>query len=284
MAKAARKRAAGPKKPAAAAPGKPAPAAATPVSLRDRLAGLYHGRTRRAIGFQYGLLAFDAVTIGFFVISSMFEPTPVVLAAEYAIAIVLLVDFTVRLWIAKSKSGFLFQITTAADLIVIATLLLPALVENFAFLRVARALRLLRSYHLLADLRKRNRFFKRNEEIIQSVVNLTVFIFVVTALVYVFQVRVNPSITNYVDALYFTVTTLTTTGFGDIVLKGSSGRLLSVIIMVAGVALFLRLIQTIFRPHKARYRCRQCGLKRHDPDAVHCKHCGAVVHIEAEGY
>ena len=80
------------------------------------------------------------------------------------------------------------------------------------------------------------------------------------------------------------MTTLTTTGFGDIVLKGASGRLLSIIIKVVGVALFLRLIQTIFRPQKVMFTCPRCGLKRHEPDAVHCKHCGEVVNIATEGF
>ena len=106
---------------------------------------------------------------------------------------------------------------------------------------------------------------------------------VIFELVYVMQVRINPQIKSYIDALYFTVTTLTTTGFGDITLEGSSGRLLAVTIMVFGVVLFLRLVQTIFRPQKVHQACEQCGLKRHDPDAVHCKHCGVIINIETEG-
>ena len=51
-------------------------------------------------------------------------------------------------------------------------------------------------------------------------------------------------------ALYFTVTTLTTTGFGDITLRGDIGRLLAVVIMVLGVVLFLKLLQAVFRPAK----------------------------------
>ena len=104
-----------------------------------------------------------------------------------------------------------------------------------------------------------------------------------TGLVYETQHWRNPAIANYVDALYFTVTTLTTTGFGDITLEGSTGRMLAIIIMVVGVALFLRLVQTIFRPQKVSYQCPDCGLNRHDLDAVHCKHCGRVIHIETEG-
>ena len=72
-------------------------------------------------------------------------------------------------------------------------------------------------------------------------------------------------------------------GFGDVVLKDTSGRLLSVIIMVVGVALFLRMVQTIFRPAKVHVVCAGCGLSRHDTDAVHCKHCGRLMRIETEG-
>ena len=82
-----------------------------------------------------------------------------------------------------------------------------------------RALRLLRTYHVLEDLRGETAFFRRNEDLIMSVINLGVFVFVMTALVYVLQREVNPQITNYIDALYFTITALTTTGFGDIVLR-----------------------------------------------------------------
>jgi voltage-gated potassium channel len=113
--------------------------------------------------------------------------------------------------------------------------------------------------------------------------NLLVFIFVVTAIVYELQVPVNDSINNYVDALYFTITTLTTTGFGDVILVGSTGRLLAVVIMIVGVALFLRLVQTIFRPSKVKHECPDCGLSRHERDAIHCKHCGRQLRIRTEG-
>ena len=87
----------------------------------------------------------------------------------------------------------------------------------------------------------------------------------------------------YVDALYFTVSTLTTTGFGDITLTTPGGKLLSVFIMVAGVALFVQLARAIFQPSKVRYTCPECGLNRHDPDAIHCKHCGEPLKIETDG-
>ncbi|MBC8338923.1 MAG: potassium channel family protein [Alphaproteobacteria bacterium] len=255
----------------------------TKSSLRTGLRSLYDGRSLRAKRFRYGLLVLDLIVIGYFVAVSMIETQPWLVIVDFFIAAIMLADFLARLWVAKRKLRYLLQPVTMADIVVIVTLLLPVVTENFAFLRVMRALRLVRSYHMVHDLRGRYRFFARNEEIIHGVLNLAVFIFFVTALVYVLQVRINPEIRNYVDALYFTVTTLTTTGFGDITLAGSTGRLLSVIIMIFGVALFLRLVQAIFRTHKEDHRCSNCGLSRHDPDAIHCKHCGEMLEIEARG-
>ena len=205
------------------------------------------------------------------------------IALDLVIGILLSIEFMARLWVERRPLRHLFSITTAADLIVIASLLLPVFLENFAFLRIARALRLLRSYHLLRDLRRDSAWFRQHEDIIQRTVNLGVFIFIVTSVVYVTQHHINPQISNYVDALYFTITTLTTTGFGDITLKSPGGRLLAVIIMVVGVGLFLRLLQAIFRPNKVRFECPSCALLVHDLDAVHCKHCGIVLQIPNEG-
>jgi voltage-gated potassium channel len=244
---------------------------------------LYNGKSKKSVYFRLGLVAFDVITISFFIVTSMVEISPWIITIDFIIAFVLSLDFFSRWWLAGNRLSHLTKPITLLDLIVILALLAPTVIENLAFLRVFRTLRLLRSYHLLRDLQKQYKFFARNEELIQSVLNLFVFIFVVSALVYVFQHEENPHITNYTDALYFTVSTLTTTGFGDITLHGSIGRLLSIIIMVLGVALFLKLVQSVFRPTKVPYECPDCGLKRHDQDAVHCKHCGRILHIETEG-
>lgn len=258
------------------------PAGRSGAPFRARLQRLYHGRSRQAVRFRFALLAFDLITIGFFVVASMLPSSPWLYACDYAIALVLLADFSARLWLEKRRLVVLADPIAIADLVVIVTLLAAPFVENWAFLRVLRALRLLRSYHVVREFRGRFSFFRRNQQVIESVLNLVVFLFVITAFVYVLQHGTNPQIETYIDALYFTVTTLTTTGFGDITLQGSVGRLLAVIIMIVGVALFLRLVQTIFRPEKVRYRCPDCGLSRHDPDAVHCKHCGRVLPIANE--
>jgi voltage-gated potassium channel len=253
------------------------------LEYKEQLHDLYYGTGKKSAYFRFGLIAFDLITIGFFIVTSMVELSAWIITIDFIIAFVLSVDLFARLFLAENRLNFLIQPISLLDIVVILALLAATIIENLAFLRVFRSLRLLPSYHLLRDLRSQYKFFARNEGVIQSVVNLFVFIFVITALVYVFQHDVNPLITSYTDALYFTVTTLTTTGFGDITLRGDIGRLLAVVIMVLGVALFLKLLQEVFRPAKVEYGCPDCGLKRHDPDAVHCKHCGRTLHIETEG-
>ncbi len=255
----------------------------TTTTWHAYLRGLYHGHEPASRRFRYAILGFDIFTIIFFVGSSLFEHAYWVLIADAIVAVLIAIDVGLRWWIAYDRRRFLLQLATWADVIVIISLLAPAIFGSFLFLRVLRALRLLRSYRVLADLRQEFSFFRRNEEVIQSSINLLVFVFVMTALVYVTQHQTNPGIANYIDALYFTVAALTTTGFGDITLQGSGGRLLSVMILLLGVALFLRLVQTVVRPIRTVYECPDCGLTRHDTDAIHCKHCGRVLHITTTG-
>ncbi len=251
--------------------------------LLRRIDDLYNGEGRDARVFRWSLLAFDGITIGYFVFATFLHPLDELHAIEEAIGLVYLLEFAARLAISRHRLQAVFSPVGLADLIVIASLLTPSLSSNYSFLRVVRALRLLRSYHMLKNLRRQSRFVRLYEDVLFSVINLAVFVFVITAIVYVTQVGSNPGIRNYFDALYFTVATLTTTGFGDVTLVGDSGHILAVLIMIFGISLFLRLVQTIFRPGKVRYECPQCGLSRHDIDAVHCKHCGALLHIPTEG-
>jgi voltage-gated potassium channel len=253
------------------------------MTIRDRLKALYEGESPVARSYGYFLLAFDIAMIVYVIVSSFYTGAIAIEVTDVLLGIFIVFDFIARVIISRNRWRAVFSPSGMADLIVILSLLAPIAGEGFAFLRVVRTLRLLRSYHLLKRLRGDFLYFRRNEATLFAIINLGLFIFVTTALVFETQHNSNPEIRNYADALYFTVTTLTTTGFGDITLPGPTGRLLSVAIMIFGVSLFVRLIQVLFRPPKVDYECPDCGLARHDPDAIHCKHCGRVLHIRSEG-
>ncbi|MEZ5786083.1 MAG: ion transporter [Xanthobacteraceae bacterium] len=243
----------------------------------------YFSDTPEAHRFRYGLLAFDLVTIAFIVVTSFLPRTDLMEQLDVVFGVVILGDLLTRLFISRSPLHELAMPWTWADIAAIVSFLAPLVGEGFGFLRVLRTVRLLHTYQLLERLRGDSPWFRRHEEVIFAVVHLAVFIFIMTGIVYETQHAINPQIQNYADALYFTVTALTTTGFGDITLPGTSGRLISVVIMVLGVTLFLNLVRTLLQPTKVRFPCPSCGLQRHDYNAVHCKACGALLNIPDEG-
>jgi voltage-gated potassium channel len=229
------------------------------------------------------MLGIDIGIVLYFIGTTFLPLQDWIVFTDRLIGIFLVIELTGRFIADSDKMGLLSRPLAVLDIAIIVSLFLPDVLGNFAFLRVVRALRILRSFYVTRQLKQQFRFFARNEDVINSALNLLVFIFVVTAFVFVLQQERNPSINNYVDALYFTITTLTTTGFGDVILVGSQGKLLAIVVMIVGVALFIRLVQTIFKPTKVRYECPRCSLTRHDLDAVHCKHCGHELHIRTEG-
>ncbi|MEQ9694887.1 ion channel [Shimia sp. SDUM112013] len=254
------------------------------ATLRASVNELYTGTGRRSVLFRYVMFAFDLATIGYFIAVTPFPKTDVMYVINGALAVIIFLDFVARLWIAPDKKEHLSHVYVWADVIVLGTLVLnPLLAVDFSFLRILRGLRLAHSFYLLQDLRGSSRFFRMREDAVVAALNLIVFVFTTTSAVYTLLVTERTGWEAYVDALYFTVTTFTTTGYGDITPTTMGGKLAAICIMVLGVSLFLHLARVIVMPSKVNHTCPRCGLTRHDADAVHCKHCGAVVHIKTDG-
>ena len=255
-----------------------------PGSFLDTLRYYYESDTLDGHRFRYGLLIFDLVTILFIVATSFTPRGDLVEWIDILFGILILADFCARFAISRTRWRDLLHPATWADIAAIVSFLAPMIGEGAGFLRILRTVRLLHTYELLAKMRKDSPWFRQREEAVFAVAHLSVFIFVMTGIVYETQHASNQHITNYADALYFTVTALTTTGFGDITLPGTTGRLISVVIMILGVTLFFNLARALLHPAKVRFRCPKCALMRHDPDAVHCKACGEVLNLPDEGH
>ncbi len=253
------------------------------MAFKERIRGLYYGHTEASDRFHYAILGLDIASIVYLVITSFFERDVWMNIADVTFGALMTMDWLARFWLANRRDRFITNPINIADAIATLSFLAPLLGLHLSFLRVLRLLRVMRSSRIRTVLREDFGYFKRNEDIINSSVNLFIFIFVMTEMVLISQRGINPHVKNFLDAMYFTISTLTTTGFGDITLKGTFGRILSVFVMIFGVSLFLRLIQTIIRPSKIRFLCDACGLFLHEADAVHCKHCGKVLAIPSDG-
>lgn len=249
--------------------------------LRSTLRLLYHGQTPKALRFQFAVLVVDLIIIAFFMATPTLRERQYFLWVDFAVAAILLLDLLARSLAAREPLRWLRQPTTLIDIFVLITLLFPTTLANFGFLRILRLWTLSRSGALWRPLKHLR--LTQYQDSGQAVVNLITFLFLVSGFILTFFAGQQAGIDSYIDALYFTVTAVTTTGFGDITLPGSLGKLTSIAVMIVGISLFVRLAQSIFRPHKVTFPCPQCGLSRHDPDAVHCKACGHILKIPDEG-
>ncbi len=249
--------------------------------LRRQLRGLYFGRDQEAIRFQVAMLLIDIAILAFFVAGPYLRTGPAYVIVDYLIAAVIAFELGARALIAPKLRYWLLRPMTWVDIVVLGTLLFPNQLHKFAFLRVLRIWAISQSKLVTLLLHRIGQGEK--EEVIQACVNFLVFLFLVTGFVYSNFFYGAEGFEGFVDALYFSVATVTTTGFGDIVLPGTLGKLTAIVTMIIGISLFVRLAQAIVRPYKVNFPCPQCGLSRHETDAVHCKACGHVLNIPDEG-
>ena len=253
------------------------------LRLRARLRYLYHGASETAVRFRLAVIVVDFAIIAFFMVAPLLRNTGLSFyIIDYAIAALLTLDLVARITAYSDWKDWFKRPINWVDLVVLATLLFPAWLFNFGFLRVMRLWTLVNSEFFWRTIGRRYDD-TRVEEITRALAALVTFVFVVTGFVYATFRGRHDGITGYLDALYFTVATLTTTGFGDITLPGAWGRVISITVMLVGITLFLRLAQTLIRPHKVSFPCEACGLRKHDPDAVHCKACGNLLCIPDDG-
>lgn len=245
--------------------------------LKKRLTTLFHRRTRQSILFNRVLVLLNIAVFGIFLLEALYPGHYTIHVLEVVFGVAFLLEYLARLWIAPRRLAFAFDVFSIIDVLVVISLFAPLLTGNLALLRVLRSLKILRTYYLVNLAKKESKLVARYSATLVSILNFLVFLGIMTAIVFVAEAQFNPYINSYLDALYFTVSTLTTTGYGDVIATGPWGKALSVIAMLIGITLFLQLTRTIFRGAKVYYTCKECGLSAHDVDAIHCKHCGSSV-------
>lgn len=242
--------------------------------LRSRVRALYYGHTQSAVRFQGLLLALDLLIIGFFIVGQFINNLPWFWIVDAAIAAFLAIDLFARFFALGSLRRWLKYPITWVDLLVLATLLFPAFLANWGFLRILRLWGVVQSerfWNVLA----RGRFDDTHvENLTKAIITLVTFIFLAAGLTQALFLGQHPKLNNFVDAIYFVVTSLTTTGYGDITIDTALGRLFSVGLMITGISLFFSIAQKVVAPPQKIVACSSCGLDRHDPDALFCKACG----------
>lgn len=198
---------------------------------------------------------------------------------DNAILVIFSIEYLLRFWGAESKIKYCFSLYAIIDLVAILPFLLGD--NSFAFIRLLRWFRLLRLIRLLGN-QKLFGGISNEDSIIFIRILFTLFsiIFIFSGLIYQVEHPINPqSFKTFLDAFYFSVFTMTTVGYGDVMPVSEAGRLMTVLMVLTGITLIpLQLGELIKRLVKttgqSEIACHGCGLTFHEPDAQFCKICG----------
>ena len=198
---------------------------------------------------------------------------------------VFVLEYFLRLWCAQQKLKYLFSLYAIVDLLAVLPFFLGAI--DVTFIRLLRWFRILRLIRLVES---RSLFANKTEDIailFRILFTLFAIVFVFSGLIYQIEHLSNPKLNNFLDAFYFSIFTMTTVGYGDVMPISDAGKLTTVLMVLTGIALipvqlgelFKRLIKTANQGDRANditkeIVCSGCSLSFHDVDAHFCKVCG----------
>ncbi|MCP4221560.1 MAG: ion transporter [bacterium] len=212
---------------------------------------------------------------------------------EAVIIVLFIIEYIARLYGSRNRLKHVFNIFSLIDLAAILPIFFifftPATPLRIGFIRIIRVIRVFRFLRFTAD----PIFFfgtisGRLLKIMRLCFTILMIFFVSSGLFWFVEHAANPKVSNYGDAFYFSVVTLTTVGFGDITPVSEGGRWVTVLMILSGIVLIPWQVGQIIKEWmglslKKAVSCKQCGLKYHDDDASHCKACGNVIYQEFDG-
>lgn len=145
---------------------------------------------------------------------------------DNGLIIMLIVEYIVRLWRAKDKRKFVFA--NWFDLV--AMIPLDAYMYLARFMRVLRLIRIVRASPFLLGIIRSGPMRQ-----VFGVV-LIIMLWSSTA-IYLLEYGVNDNIKSYSDALWWSIVTTTTVGYGDISPVTPGGRIMATILMITGIGM-----------------------------------------------
>ncbi len=207
--------------------------------------------------------------------------------AEWGFTILFTIEYILRLVCVGKPIRYAVSFYGIVDLLAILPTYLDLIFPGSHYLLVIRVLRVLRVFRVLKLVQYLSEARLLVMAIRASRRKVTVFLVAVLTMVvilgslmYVVEGEEN-GFTSIPRSIYWAIVTLTTVGYGDITPKTELGQIFSSFVMILGYGILAvpTGIVTVELNNAARHvstqACPECSEEGHDPDAIHCKYCGA---------
>ena len=205
---------------------------------------------------------------------------------EWFFTILFSIEYILRLYSTEHSVKYSTSFFGIVDLLAILPTYVSIFVPGAQSLLVIRGLRLLRIFRVFKLSRYLGEANILSEAIIQSRTRIVVFLSTITVLSFITGAGMylvegpKHGFTSIPQSVYWAITTLTSTGYGDTVPITPIGKLLAVFIMIMGYSLIIvptGIISTEMMKlgDISTQACKNCSKEGHDFNAKFCKHCGS---------
>ncbi|MBI1320867.1 MAG: ion transporter [Candidatus Hydrogenedens sp.] len=207
---------------------------------------------------------------------------------ELVFTVLFTLEYLLRLYSVQRPLAYACSFFGVIDLLAILPGYVSLLYPGAEYLLIVRMMRMLRIFRVF----KMAEYFRESQVILtalrQSRRKILVFLFSVVivttvagGLMYVIEGPDN-GYTSIPVSIYWTIVTITTVGYGDIAPQTPLGKFIAAALMIIGYAVIAvptgivtaQMVQSAQHPVTTQC-CPACSAEGHDPDARHCKFCGA---------
>lgn len=207
---------------------------------------------------------------------------------EWIFTILFTIEYFLRIYSINKPFKYIFSFMGIIDFLSIIPTYLVFIYPPMHVLvdiRIIRLIRIFRVFKLSRYLRGASimqiALRSSQPKIIVFLLSVSLIVVVIGTLMYIIEGQTN-GFENIPKSIYWSVVTLTTVGYGDVVPVTSLGKFLASIIMILGygiIAVPTGIVSASMvkatQKNVSTQACRECSKEGHEPDAIHCKHCGA---------
>ena len=206
---------------------------------------------------------------------------------EWFFTFLFTIEYILRIYSVQKPWKYIFSFMGIVDFLAIIPTYLVFIYAPIGVLVDIRILRLLRifrvfklSSYLIGAYTMQIALRSSRPKIIVFLLSVVLLVVLLGTLMYVVEGQQN-GFDNIPKSIYWSIVTLTTVGYGDVVPFTTLGKLIASVIMIMGygiIAVPTGIVSADMARHSSKsvstQACRSCSKDGHDVDATHCKFCG----------
>ncbi|MEX0901842.1 MAG: ion transporter [Pseudohongiellaceae bacterium] len=209
---------------------------------------------------------------------------------EWLFTLIFTVEYGLRIYSSPRPKSYIFSFYGIIDLLSILPTYISLLLPPATYLVVVRILRVLRIFRIL----KLFRYIGEANLLLAALLNarrkIFIFLFTVLTLMIIFGTLIfiiegpENGFTSIPVSIYWSIVTVTTVGYGDVVPQTGLGQAIAALAMICGYAIIaiptgivgVELMHEFNRQgtREQATRCPACDRPGHRADASFCQYCG----------